>query len=413
MSNKALIYMDGVRFLTAHELEPPLKTYVQYLMGRGFSHLTVRGYIESVSHFGTWLNKKKISINEIDEDIVRTFSKHRCYCPGSRRKHLVSKKYVSRVVRFLKYTDLYLHSIDGNSTSEVASPLLQHFRKYSLDRGLSPITIKGYEYSLVKILPVLGDNTKEYDAHTIRTAVCNIAKKCNLSATKRITSTLRVFLRFLAAQELCPSGLDNAVPKVPHWSVASMPRYINKQDIERLLNSFDLRTPQGIRDRAIVLLLVRLGLRAGDVTNMQLGDINWPEGDLTVTGKCKREDKLPLPQDVGDAILTYLKKVRPLTTLQHVFLCLNAPCRPLRVSTAISNIVDAALTRAGISNPPSRGAHLLRHSAATEYLRAGVTLETVSVILRHQSLDMTAYYAKVDISTLKKITQPWPEYASC
>jgi len=152
-----------------------------------------------------------------------------------------------------------------------------------------------------------------------------------------------------------------------------------------------------------------LGLRAGDIVAMQLDDICWSESYLRLKGKGNREDMLPLPQDVGDAILKYIEMGRPVVAVQKIFLCLNAPYRPFASSPTVSSIVDAALNRAGISNPPTRGAHLLRHSAATDMLRSGATLETISSVLRHRSLDMTAYYAKVDIPMLEKITQPWPE----
>lgn len=168
-----------------------------------------------------------------------------------------------------------------------------------------------------------------------------------------------------------------------------------------------------MRDRAIILLLARLGLRAGDIVNMGIDDINWSDGTLTVWGKGKKESRLPLPQDAGDAILVYLDTVRPHVALKSLFLCLNAPYRSLGSSSTVSNIARAALTRSGIANLPSFGAHLLRHSAATSLLQTGATLETVSALLRHSSLDMTVYYAKVDIPNLLKITQAWPEGISC
>lgn len=192
-----------------------------------------------------------------------------------------------------------------------------------------------------------------------------------------------------------------------------MPRYIESNDVELVINTCDITTHIGLRDRAIILLLARLGLRAGDIVNMNTDDINWSEGTLTVWGKGQKESRLPLPQDAGDAILVYLDKVRPRVALKPLFLCINAPYRSLGSSPCVSSIARTALLRSGITNLPSHGAHLLRHSAATSLLREGATLETVSSLLRHSSLDMTVYYAKVDISNLLKITQPWPEKISC
>ena len=180
-----------------------------------------------------------------------------------------------------------------------------------------------------------------------------------------------------------------------------------------MITACNVDTPQGIRDRAIILLLSRLGLRAGEVSHMLIKDIDWLEGTLRVVGKGRRESVLPLPQEVGEALLAYLNEVRPQVAIDEIFLCLNAPYRPFACPNSISNIVGRALKLAGITNPPSYGAHLLRHTAATRWLRQGASLETVSSLLRHRSLDMTNYYAKVDLAQLIQIAQPWPEGASC
>jgi integrase/recombinase XerD len=146
---------------------------------------------------------------------------------------------------------------------------------------------------------------------------------------------------------------------------------------------------------------------------MRLEDVDWIEGTLRVHGKGRREVRLPLPQDAGDALLAYLEQVRPPVPIEHIFLCMNAPCRAFSSSAVVSGIVRGALARAGIANPPSYGANLLRHSAATSMLRAGASLDAVSAVLRHRSLDTTAHYAKVDIGMLRPIAQPWPGGDSC
>jgi site-specific recombinase XerD len=168
-----------------------------------------------------------------------------------------------------------------------------------------------------------------------------------------------------------------------------------------------------VRDRAVLLLLSRLGLRAGDIVRMRIKDIDWKNGRLRVAGKGRRECRLPIPQEVGDTLLTYMESARPEVLIEQVFLCLNAPCRPFAGSAVVSSIVAAALRRAGIENAPSRGANLLRHSAATTMLRAGLDLEGVGAMLRHRSVDTTAHYAKVDLMTLAQISQPWPGGVSC
>ena len=228
-----------------------------------------------------------------------------------------------------------------------------------------------------------------------------------------MTTALRGYLRFLAARGACCPWLDQAVPTIPQWRLSALPRYLPVADVERLIGSCDLTKPHGIRDRAILLLLARLGLRAGDIVGLRLDDIAWAEGTLRVRGKGRREIRLPLPQDAGDALLDYLERARPPVDDHRIFLRSSAPHRPLGSSSTVSSVVRLALIRAGISGAPSCGANLLRHSAATGMLRAGAALDAIGTVLRHRSADTTAHYAKVDVAMLRQVAQPWPGEASC
>jgi site-specific recombinase XerD len=203
------------------------------------------------------------------------------------------------------------------------------------------------------------------------------------------------------------------VPTVPEWRLASVPRYIDAEDVARVVSSCDLSTSHGLRDHAILLLLSRLGLRGGEVVAMKLDDIDWKRGTLRLGGKGRRDALLPLPQEVGDALLAYVERGRPNSTSERMFLTMVAPIRPIATSVTISDVVRFALRRAGIETPPSHGAHLLRHSAATAMLRGGASLDTISTVLRHRSLETTAYYAKVDVAVLEQVAQPWPGGAPC
>jgi integrase len=187
-----------------------------------------------------------------------------------------------------------------------------------------------------------------------------------------------------------------------------MPRCLSAEEVERLIAACKGSTPRRLRDRAIILMLVRLGLRAGDVSQLRLSDIDWQCGTLRVVGKGRHEVRLPLPQDAGEAVLRYLKCRLPVQSSDRVFVRHIAPFEPLLSGDAVSNVVKRALRRAGIK-APAKGAHLLRHTAATEMLRHGVPLHQIGLVLRHRSLDMTAYYAKVDVALLKQVAQPWPE----
>jgi site-specific recombinase XerD len=244
-------------------------------------------------------------------------------------------------------------------------------------------------------------------------AILNEAQRCSAVYTKTMTTALRGYLRFLAAVDLCRPGLEHAVPLIPQWRLSSLPRYLSPDQVERLVASCDLRTGRGVRDRAILLLLARLGLRAGDILEMRLGDIDWSSGTLRVRGKGRRETRLPMPQDAGNAVLDYLDGVRPAVDEDRLFVRLVAPFRPFSSSPTISHIVGLALKRAGIENPPSHGANLLRHSAATHMLRGGATLQSIGAVLRHRSLETTTLYAKVDLNMLAQIAQPWPGEVAC
>lgn len=188
---------------------------------------------------------------------------------------------------------------------------------------------------------------------------------------------------------------------------------MHKPEVEALILSCDIATHLGKRDKAILLLLARLGLRAGDVQNMRISDVDWDNGTLRLCGKARRETRLPLPQDAGDALLDYLNTTRPRVDCDRIFLGAKAPYQPFADPSAVSSVVDRALTRAGLTGAPSRGANLLRHSAATAMLRAGATLDTVGTVLRHRSADTTAHYAKVDFLALLQIVQPWPGDLPC
>jgi site-specific recombinase XerD len=223
-----------------------------------------------------------------------------------------------------------------------------------------------------------------------------------------MTTSLRAFLRYLAVEGRCRVGLDSAVPGYAHWRLADMPRYLAPEQISRLIAACDGEAPAQRRDRAIVLLLARLGLRAGDVAQLRLTDIEWETGSLRVSGKSRYEVRLPLPQDVGDAITAYLECRPSIFASDHVFLRTIAPYRPFRQGDGISSVVRRRMKRAG-NVTPVKGAHVLRHTAATEMLRNGVPLEKIGLVLRHRGIDTTAFYAKADVALLKQVAQPWPE----
>lgn len=395
-------------------LRSHLERFADQLAETGYQDLTIGGYLRSVAHFGFWITQCDIEIDEIDDNTLNDFETHHCKCPYWPRWTGRTRRYMGRINRFV---DFLAHDgfVPRRKVSTVPEmPLLAEFRNWlSNHRGLSKSTINRNVALTSRLLSDLGNDPSQYTATIIRETVCVQAGRHSRAQAKCIVTALRSFLKFLASQGQLRAELIGAVPSLPQWRLSSLPRYLPADDIERLIDSCGSDNPCGVRDRAVLLLLSRLGLRASDIVALRVEDVDWKSGRLRVFGKGRRECRLPLPQEVGDALLTYLESARPEASVDQVFLCSNAPWRPFAGSMVVSGIVAAALRRAGIENPPSRGASLLRHSAATTMLRAGLDLEGVGAILRHRSVDMTAHYAKVDVATLLEVTQPWPGGESC
>src|SRR5260221_480287 len=272
-------------------------------------------------------------------------------------------------------------------------------RKHS---GASDCTIKLYVRDAAKLMGARGDDPEKWEPAAIRGFFLDRASHCGNGTVEKLTTSLRAFLRYLAFKGRCRAGLADAVPGYAHWRLADLPRYLAAEQVNRLIAACDGEVVARRRDRAIILLLARLGLRAGDVAHLRLDDIEWKTGSLRVSGKSRYEVRLPLPQDVGDAIAAYLA-CRPSTCpSDHVFLRNIAPFRPFRNGDGISSVVKRLMQRAGIV-APVKGAHVLRHTAATEMLRHGVPLEKIGLVLRHRGIDTTAYYAKADVTLLKQV----------
>jgi site-specific recombinase XerD len=225
---------------------------------------------------------------------------------------------------------------------------------------------------------------------------------------KLMVGALRSFFRFLRWRGDISVDLASFVPKVADWRLSTLPKSLSPGEVERLIRSCPRGTVTGQRDYTLLLLLARLGLRAGEVVAMTLDDIDWEAGELTVRGKGGREDRLPVPRDVGRAMATYLRQGRPQgCSTRRFFVRRRAPRRGFASSVAVCTIVRRALERAGIESP-RKGAHLLRHSLAAEMLRKGASLAEIGEILRHRSVDTTAIYAKVDLVALRSVARPWP-----
>lgn len=287
--------------------------------------------------------------------------------------------------------------------------LLERFRGYLVgERALTVGTAGGY-VNMVRGF-VAGRDTKsgvdlDLSAGDVRAFVLAACGRRPPKSVQHLVSALRALLRFLHAEGLVAGSLVQAVPSVANWAQAGLPRFLEPEQVEALLGSCDVATVSGRRDLAILTVLVRMGLRSGEVARLRLDDIDWRGGELGVRGKGNRADRMPLPEDVGQVIVDYLADGRPVDALDRsVFVRLIAPHRGLSAG-AVTHVVIAAGDRCGLGWVT---AHRLRHTAATGMLRAGSPLAEVGQVLRHRRPATTAIYAKVDIEALRAVARPWP-----
>ncbi len=279
-------------------------------------------------------------------------------------------------------------------------------------RGVSDATLSIYRFELRAFIKKLGEEPRMYDARNLRQFVLDKSQHSGWASARKCICAIRMFLRFLISQGRCPASLYASVPTFVHWRLSALPRYLQPDQVEQVIASPDLTTSLGRRNRAILLLLARLGLRAGDIVQLRLGDLDWREGTICVSGKGRRQTVLPLTQEVGDALAAYIKDHRPQADTDAVFVRSFAPYRAFADSTSISILVARAMRRVGI-NCPRGAAHILRHSVASTMLRQGLSLQDIAGVLRHRSLLTTEIYAKVDVLMLRQIAQPWPEVKAC
>lgn len=404
-------YPRVLRGIESASFKSYLDSFAQELDAVGFAREHVRNHLRGAAHLCVWAERSGIEAGAFGAELVTRFRHHlpRCKCTGPKRGR--SAPVVGWALRFVEH----LHRIGVLTAviadNEPARPvLLGNFLIWMRQhRGVGDATLRHYEYHLCALLECLGDNPGSYTAQGLRDFVQQRSKAYSSSGgTQKLFTSLRMFLRYLTVEGKCPTALNYALPPLASWSQQTVPHYLPVADIERLIADCDPGNKIGVRDRAILLLLARLGLRAGDVASLRLTDIAWPEATLRVSGKGQREALLPLPQDAGDAILAYLEFGRPRVESDYVFLRCCAPFRPFAHGNPVSLIVRRALLRTGIDTP-SLGSHILRHSVATEMLRQGTPLYGIATVLRHRSIETTTLYAKVDIDLLSQVAQPWPE----
>ena len=390
--------------------------YEGELVRAGYNAHVTRLHLRSVAHFGIWLEREGLDIEKTDEGTVAAFARHRARCRGPRASHNHARHAVSCVrvfVRHLRERGCVAAAEALPQPPPIVGEFLQWMRAH---RGAVETTLASYQLYVTNLVDFLGDDPQTYTAAGLRDFLAKRYRHYGRGSIRMVLAAVRMFLRYLAVNGRCCGGLDQALISPPNWSRQSLPRGLSAQDTNRVL-ALCPTTPVGIRDRAILLLLIRLGLRAGDVAALRLMDLCFETATLRVCGKGGREVRLPLPQKVGEALLDYLRRGRPRAESDSLFLRAVAPFRPFGIKKgqpghAVGHVARSALRRAGIQ-PPTPGARVFRHTAACQMLRADVDLEGIAAVLRHRSVDTTALYAKVDLQMLEQVAQPWPEVASC
>jgi site-specific recombinase XerD len=234
------------------------------------------------------------------------------------------------------------------------------------------------------------------------------ARDQSASSGKAMCWALRSFLRYLHHKGLNPRPLASCVPSIRRWKLASLPTYLSAEQVQTVLDSCDRATALGRRDYAILMMLAKLGMRASEVASLTLEDLDWRSGEMLIRAKGRQRARMPIPADVGAAVVAYLRGGRPKSSCRRLFLRTLAPHGGFASGCAITMIAKTAFNRAGIHGYARQGAHLFRHSLATELLRSGATLSQIGQLLRHESHDTTRIYAKVDIEALRTLSLPWP-----
>ena len=392
-----------------------LEGFAKELFQAGYAQITARKHIRAAEHLIYWIGRKGRTMAALEEKGIEEFVQHlnRCRCPRyshTQRRDL--RKGARLFLRYARFADLDTTRIVEEVISD--PDLLVSFCAWMhQQRGTCDATLYNYSLHLRELLRSLGEDPAKFEAQNLRQFILDTSQQCGWAAAKKCTTAVRMFLRFLIADGKCAPGLEASVPVLAHWRLSSLPRYLQSEEVERVIGSCDPAKPAGKRDRAILLLLARLGLRAGDIVQLCLGDIDWKKAGICVSGKGRRQTLLPLTQEIGDAIASYIQDGRPPTTADALFIRSRAPFRALANHCAVSMIVAKAMRRAGVTCPSRGAAHVLRHSVASSMLRHGASLQEIAGVLRHRSTATTEIYAKVDVVALRQIAQPWPEAKSC
>jgi site-specific recombinase XerD len=405
----AVIAPDGQSF--TGPLASHVEAFAAQLLHQGYAQSTVRAKCALLADLSRWLERRGLPLAGLDEGRLARFLATRRRRSKTRRGDRATGRQLLGHLRELEEIAAALQRIDRTPVA----CLTREFEEFlHAERGLASSTVSDYTHTARDFLE---DRFGGHALHLKRLRSLDLhgfvlreVQRVSRSRGKGAVTALRSFLRFLLQRGAIQTDLARTLPGVATWRLSHLPKTLPPEQVEQLLACCDRSTPTGKRDYAILLLLARLGLRGGEVVAMTLEDLDWERSEIVVRGKGQRLERLPLPAEVGAALACYLRDVRPARATRRVFIRMKAPLQGLARS-AICCIVRRALRRAGL-NPEFKGAHLLRHSLATDLLRRGASLGEIGQLLRHRQPTTTQIYAKVDIAALRGIALPWPRGAT-
>lgn len=397
---------DPSRIRISGALQPFVGGFASELARQGYTPRSLRCHLHLMAHVSRWLTKEGLDVSDLGTQVERFLSAR---LAASYSHHLTGKA-LRPMLTYLRDLGAVPPAQESIPTRPVERVLARYQHYLTVERGLGDATARGYVDAVRPFLcSQLSPDGLDLDIDQLREAdvTAFVVARCSSQprrAPKLTVTALRSILGFLHVEGVIKRPLAAAVPSVAGWRLASLPKGLEPDHVQRLLCSCDCRTAMGRRDFAILTTLARLGLRAAEIAALRLEEIDWRAGELVVHGKGTRAERLPLPTDVGAAIAAYLRG-RPTTAQgRTVFVRLMAPHAALS-STGVTHVVAAAARRAGLG---LIHAHRLRHFAATQMLHAGASLSEIQQLLRHARAQTTAIYAKVDRDALRTIARPWP-----
>lgn len=389
-----------------------LRRLSESLLATGHSHRVSTDYIRVVKHFCYWHARHAIS-GDVDKAMVEKFLEHltSCSCPisgrGSYRHCHAAMGHFLTVLRAMSLAPPACRPVLPEDD------VLQAFREHLTQVcGMAETSASLYARHLRPFLQSIYAEGKfafhTLTARTVEASVVTMATRYKPKTVKLYCTSLRAFFRFLRLTGKIDLPLESAIPTVPFWRLSSIPQYLTEEKITTFLSSFDVNTTVGLRNQAMALLMATAGLRAGEVANLMMEDIDWRKSSMRIHNtKSRRIDYQPLTAKVGVALVAYLKR-KPQTEARHIFVSLITPVGNPLTAGAVRTAIREAFKRC-CPNEPAHGTHVLRHSLATMMLTKGTTFKEIAEVLRHRNIETTAIYAKVDFKSLAHTVLPWPE----